>query len=91
MSKTHALKTWPYYFQVSWDGRKDWEIRRNDRGFAVGDIVILEEYDQIKHEYLGRQIAANVLEVIADAPGLQEGYVILSLEVIAKLEGGRIV
>lgn len=48
MKQTHHLKTLQEYFQAVIDGRKLFEIRNNDRGFEVGDRVILEEYLGIK-------------------------------------------
>ncbi|MBD5585525.1 MAG: DUF3850 domain-containing protein [Clostridia bacterium] len=41
----HHLKTMPEYFQATIDGRKNFEVREDDRGFKVGDNVILEEYE----------------------------------------------
>lgn len=40
----HHLKTLPEYFQAVIDGRKPFEVRKDDRGFKPGDKVILEEY-----------------------------------------------
>lgn len=40
----HFLKTLPEFFQAVIDGRKPFELREDDRGFKVGDRVILEEY-----------------------------------------------
>jgi hypothetical protein len=42
--KVHELKCWPTEFEAVKYGRKDFEIRRDDRGFSEGDIVILREY-----------------------------------------------
>ena len=39
------MKTWPEPFIAILDGRKRFEIRRNDRGFMVGDLLILQEWD----------------------------------------------
>ncbi len=41
----HHLKTLPEYFQAVIDGRKPFEIRKDDRGFNVGDKVVLEEFE----------------------------------------------
>lgn len=91
MSKTHALKTWPYYFDASWRGLKPWEVRRNDRGFAAGDFLVLEEYDDHKKEYLGRQIGATIVEVFENLPGVADGYVLLTVKALVRVRQGSIV
>ena len=39
----HELKTYPKYFQETIEGNKPFEIRKNDRNFQVGDVLILKE------------------------------------------------
>lgn len=41
----HDLKIWPQFFCRVADGSKTFEVRKNDRGFQPGDIVILREWD----------------------------------------------
>lgn len=41
---THHLKTMPEYFQAVIDGKKPFEVRKNDRDFKSGDHCLLEEY-----------------------------------------------
>ncbi len=74
---THELKTYPKYFQETIEGNKLFEIRKNDRDFQVGDVLILKEWDNIK--YSGREIGVVVRYVLRDFIGLQEGYVALEV------------
>ncbi|NBK09762.1 DUF3850 domain-containing protein [Enterococcus asini] len=47
----HELKILPEYFEAVVSGRKRFEIRKNDRGFKVGDNIILREW--IDGDYTG--------------------------------------
>lgn len=47
--KTHHLKTWPKYFKALLDGGKTFELRNNDRNFAVGDILVLKEFKPCRY------------------------------------------
>lgn len=77
----HELKIYPHYFQAVLDGKKTFEIRKNDRGFNVGDTVVLKEWDNIK--YSGREIHAKIKYILDDKfIGLTSGYVAFSLEII---------
>jgi hypothetical protein len=76
----HDLKTWPEFFNRVWDGRKRAELRRNDRGFMVGDAVTLREFDPVREEYTGREVIAEITDVVRDAGrfGLMPGFVMFS-------------
>ncbi len=71
MTRTHILKTWPEPFQAVLDGRKRYEIRVDDRGFAVGDILHIKEWDPspktfgtpLDFHYTSRTIRARVLYI----------------------------
>lgn len=45
---THQLKTWPQFYNRVADGSKTFEVRNNDRGFQMGDLVELHEWDPEK-------------------------------------------
>jgi len=76
----HELKTWPGYFEEVFMGHKTFELRKDDRGFKVGDQVILKEWDNHLEVYTGKQIARGISYILKGGVfGLEEGYVILSL------------
>ena len=41
----HTLKTLERYWDAVADGRKTFEVRKNDRAFQTGDILVLEKWD----------------------------------------------
>lgn len=47
----HTLKCWPEAFDAVRSGAKTHEIRRDDRGYAVGDILLLHRYDPVSETY----------------------------------------
>ena len=74
----HELKIYPKYFEAIIDGKKTFEIRKNDRGFRVGDRVVLKEWDNIV--YSGREIHAEIKYILDDKfIGLADGYVAFSI------------
>lgn len=81
MSKTHELKIYPKYFEAILDGKKTFEIRKNNRNFHVGDSIVLREFDNIK--YSGREIHATIKYMLDDTfIGLEEGYVAFSFDIL---------
>jgi ASC-1-like (ASCH) protein len=79
----HRLKTLQPYFNDVKIGTKDFELRKNDRNYQVGDTLILEEYDDADFTtgYTGEVIRKTVIYILKDCPqyGLQDGYCILGL------------
>jgi len=86
MKKTHFLKTVNPHFQDVWDGNKKAEIRFNDRLFEVGDEVYLQEYDQYKDLFSGREVRCDITHILRDYPKLQEDYVMFSLSNVRQIE-----
>jgi hypothetical protein len=83
VQRIHELKTWPQFFDAIIDGTKSFELRRDDRGFEVGDALLLRECDQLGN-YSGRAVSRLVVYKLnaASFSGIEEGYCILGLSVL---------
>ena len=85
--KEHMLKTDPAVFQDVLDGSKTFEIRFNDRGYQVDDLIVLKETkftgQQMKSGqplvYTGREIQKRISYVLGGY-GLQDDWVILGIQ-----------
>ena len=69
-------------------GLKTFELRKNDRRYKPGDIIVLKEWEPNKQEFTGRQCrkrisyvfeGAGTVGVIEPLRGLSQGYAILGL------------
>lgn len=83
----HILKCWPEYFQAISTGSKSFELRKNDRDFKVGDTLILVEFDPKTQKFTGFKTKAEVDFLLKDFPGLEPGYVVMSLASVRRLGG----
>lgn len=93
--KTHELKTWPLYFQPMLNGEKNFEARKNDRNFRVGDVLWLREWKPAATvhsalgEYTGREMRVKITYVLHGSEanrkfGIDEGYCVMSVWPIVK-------
>ncbi|EDN9028979.1 TPA: DUF3850 domain-containing protein [Listeria monocytogenes] len=78
MSKTHELKILSEYYWDIVEGRKTFEIRKNDRDYQVGDYLILKELKDEKHT--GRKLPV-VVTYITDYEQ-KEGYVVMGIKLL---------
>jgi hypothetical protein len=77
---THHLKTWPPFFEEVDQGKKNFELRKNDRNFQLGDILVLQEWTADTEQYTGRAITKKVEYILEGGSlGLERGYVIMAL------------
>lgn len=74
----HYLKTIPRYFIAVESGVKNFEVRFNDRGYAVGDILHLQEFAD--GEYTGRETTKEICYILDSEDYCKEGYVILGMK-----------
>ena len=75
---THELKIQPDYFKAVFMGIKTFEIRKNDRGYKVGDMLILKEWVPETKRYTGKMVARKVTYIT----GYQQkpGYVVMAIK-----------
>jgi hypothetical protein len=84
----HDVKSWSHFFQAIKSGAKVHDLRKNDRNYNIGDIMLFREYDFVGGKYTGNTLEA-VITYITDnrvpcafsSAVLSEGYCILSLRV----------
>jgi hypothetical protein len=80
----HWLKTWPQFFQAVFDGVKTFEVRRDDRGFELGDTLYLQEYHPA-NGYTGRLVGREVTYILRSGEGdfgIEPGFVVMGLRKI---------
>lgn len=79
----HELKTLGKYFNAMASGEKNFELRKNDRGFLPGHELLLREYNPHSKSYTGRTLRRKINYVLggseAEQFGLKPGYCILGL------------
>lgn len=73
---THKLKTIQPYYDLVELGVKNFEVRKNDRPFRVGDIMVLEEYSH-SAGYSGRSINTIITYVLDDEEFCKPDFVII--------------
>ena len=78
----HEVKTMPEYFQAGADGRKPFEVRYNDRGYKVGDVLRQREWSPFGG-YTGRSLDREITYVLDDPDFCKEGFVVLGLKLAA--------
>lgn len=87
--RVHVLKVWPAWFLELRDRSRTFELRRDDRDFAIGDELELREFvpstwDVDGERWLGRFTGRSERRTITSltrgpVAGLEAGFVILSL------------
>lgn len=82
-------KSWTHFFQAIKAGQKRHDVRE-DEGFQIGDVIVLQEYDNINGRYTGEEqevevsyITNRTVPCAFSSAVLKPGYCILSLKVLA--------
>ena len=90
MATEHKLKTWVRFWDAVASGEKNFEVRKNDRAFQTGDILVLQKFDHEEMRYVldGYTILSKPLEIRKRVSfllqgglfGIEPGYCVLGLE-----------
>lgn len=78
--KRHTLKIYPHFFEAQIAGDKPFEVRKDDRAFAVGDeLELVEVVFMVVGEVrpTGRSCVVSVTYKLDVFEGLKPGYCIL--------------
>jgi ParB family chromosome partitioning protein len=74
----HTLKVKPEFVPAIVSRAKPFELRKDDRGYKVGDILELVEHDEEKGS-IGWPMRRTVTYILRDFPGLEPGYVVMGI------------
>lgn len=77
--KVHSIRLAASYFNDVASGKKSFELRKNDSGYKVGDMLEMLEFKDGKNT--GRIIQAEITYLLEDYTGLEDGYCILGISV----------
>jgi hypothetical protein len=78
--QVHELKTVQPYFDAVVRHDKTFEVRKNDRSFAVGDALWLREWNPLTERY-GAGCVRGVSYILPGGQfGVEPGYVVLGLQ-----------
>lgn len=100
----HKVKCGPAYFDAIASGAKPFDVRRDDRGYQRGDILVLRrtredrltevDYKLIGHEWVAKhELRREITYVLTGGQfGIEPGYVVLGLrEIVDKPAAQKLV
>lgn len=79
----HTLKTDPGPFSALWSKKKTYEVRRDDRGFEVGDTLVLNETLSTSGRYV---LARVIYKTPGGSYGLPSDTCVLGIEELSRGE-----
>lgn len=76
----HELKILPNYFQAVWYDKKNFEVRKHDRDFHVGDTLVLREWEN--GQYTGSEVSKDISYILTadEFEGIAPGYCVLGIK-----------
>jgi len=84
--EVHKVKSWPWFFEAMKAGSKKHDMRKTDRNYKVGDMLLLQEFDPRTGQYTGREhsmvityITSRETPCALSSNGLAQDHIILSV------------
>ena len=77
--KIHYIKAWPEFFGPVKKKKKQFEMRKNDRDYKEGDILVLQEWNMGGTGYTGKECVRVVTFILTEGFGLMGGYCCMSV------------
>lgn len=78
MPQIHEIKCWTPYFGAIQRKEKNFDVRRDDRGYQKGDTVILKEWDTKRGVLTGNDEHRKIKFILTGGQfGIEPGYVVL--------------
>lgn len=75
----HRVKSWPEYYAPIVRNIKTFDLRKDDRAYAVGDWIVFEEFKHGIGTYTGATTTRRIVYILRNFDGLMPGYCILGL------------
>jgi len=85
--KRHELKIVDPYIDDVWEKRKTFEVRKNDRDFNVGDLILLKEYIPESKSYGIRKLEVLITYLLDDSKYCKEDLVIIGFKEVCRSRG----
>lgn len=86
-ARVHNVRSWSHFFQAIKAGVKTHDLRKNDRGYQVGDHLLLHEYNNIDGCTTGERICVEITYITDNnhpcafsSAVLDRAYCILSIK-----------
>lgn len=80
----HKLKILSKYYEAILQGKKTFEVRKDDRPFSEGDTLLLQECVTPNGcGYTGREMTVDVTYILRDSEYVKDGYCIMGIKIIS--------
>lgn len=80
----HKLKILSKYYESILQGKKTFEVRKDDRPFSEGDTLLLQECVTPNGcGYTGREMTVDVTYILRDSEYVKDGYCIMGIKILS--------